>query len=169
MMQGLGWLAALVTALKQKGLGQKSPKTRAKTGQNWPNNCPKLPQQLPQIASQPDQYWGSVTRGAGYPSKALLPLVAAGGRLPWASTLTAVDASPWGFGVVEASCSCAVLGRFGRLRERSRFRFPLAPGVGPFWCTSPPTCTPKAIAPRVVKRVAVIPLTSKKAPNLINS
>ena len=62
---------------------------------------------------------------------ALLPLAAAALDAPWCETVTAVDASEAGFGVCEASWGHEQAGEVGALRERSRFRGPLAPSAAP--------------------------------------
>ena len=63
--------------------------------------------------------WPSVRRELRA-ARALMPLIYADGRLPWSPVATAVDASPWGYGVVEAVSSPSELGAIGRLRERER-------------------------------------------------
>ena len=69
----------------------------------------------------------------------LLPVVVADTTLPWHATVTAVDASPSGFGAVETEWLPEEVRSVGALRERARFRGPLA-------STSRPTSVHEQIA-----------------------
>jgi hypothetical protein len=62
---------------------------------------------------------------------ALLPLAVARCDLDWSPTVSAIDACLSGFGMTDAVASAADCGAIGTLRERSRFRGPLAARGGP--------------------------------------
>ena len=62
---------------------------------------------------------------------ALMPMIRANLTLEWSEEVVAVDASPWGFGVVEGRWSRDQVAGTGRLRERARFRGPLATTEAP--------------------------------------
>ena len=81
-------------------------------------------------AARRQPLWPCVRRELRW-ARALLPLVVARGRARWAGQVTAIDASPWGFGVVESDADPATVASVGRLRERSRFRGPLAAAGNP--------------------------------------
>ena len=58
--------------------------------------------------------------------RSLLPLAVAHCDLDWSPTVSAIDACLSGFGMTDAVASAADCGAVGTLRERSRFRGPLA-------------------------------------------
>ncbi|CAK0898689.1 unnamed protein product, partial [Prorocentrum cordatum] len=65
--------------------------------------------------------WSSVKRELTW-FRALLPCVTVSLSRPWCERVTAADASPWGFGVVEQPWPISDVRRVGSLSERSRFR-----------------------------------------------
>ncbi|CAK0851102.1 unnamed protein product, partial [Prorocentrum cordatum] len=69
--------------------------------------------------------WKSVRRELAW-VKSLLPCLRAGTTLPWSDVVTCFDASPWGYGIVEAEWDLDSVQRVGRVSERTRFRGLLA-------------------------------------------
>ncbi|CAK0853345.1 unnamed protein product [Prorocentrum cordatum] len=69
--------------------------------------------------------WPSVRKELRW-CRALLPLVTADMSRPWSPLITSYDASPWGYGVCEASVSASQSGQIGRLSDRSRWKGLLA-------------------------------------------
>ncbi|CAK0904390.1 unnamed protein product [Prorocentrum cordatum] len=63
--------------------------------------------------------------------RSLLPCIASEMGKPWSQTVTAYDASPWGYGVVETEWGPEEVASRGRLSERARFRGPLAAAGAP--------------------------------------
>ncbi|CAK0825378.1 unnamed protein product, partial [Prorocentrum cordatum] len=74
--------------------------------------------------------WPSARRELFW-ARSLLPCVVGEMGKAWSSTVTAYDASPWGFGVVETEWEPAAVASRGRLSERARFRGPLAAAGAP--------------------------------------
>ncbi|CAK0823013.1 unnamed protein product, partial [Prorocentrum cordatum] len=74
--------------------------------------------------------WPSVKRELTW-FRTLLPCVTASLSRPWCDRVTATDASPWGFGVVEQPCPVNEVRRVGSLSERSRFRGVLTADYAP--------------------------------------
>ncbi|CAK0808368.1 unnamed protein product, partial [Prorocentrum cordatum] len=74
--------------------------------------------------------WSSVRRELSW-FRALLPCVTVSLSRPWCERVTATDASPWGFGVVEQPWPISEVRRVGSLSERSRFRGVLTADYAP--------------------------------------
>ncbi|CAK0796885.1 unnamed protein product [Prorocentrum cordatum] len=65
-------------------------------------------------------------------ARSLLPCIVGEMGKAWSSTVTAYDASPWGYGVVETEWEPAAVASRGRFSERARFRGPLAAAGAPW-------------------------------------
>ncbi|CAK0852117.1 unnamed protein product [Prorocentrum cordatum] len=74
--------------------------------------------------------WSSVKRELTW-FRALLPCATVSLSRPWCERVTATDAPPWGFGVVEQPWPISDVRRVGSLSERSRFRGVLTADYAP--------------------------------------